>query len=550
MKRCYLLIALFVLSTLVGHTQNNDVTGIPFSFSHPNISYSIDKIDLPHVDVSSLMAEDAENVKNGEPLRIGAVHKVGLNFDNCGRTDILPDGAKLWRVALHSENAYSMAVSFTQFNIPEGASFYIYNNDRSEIAGTYSNSDIQPNGILQTDYIAGDEIVLEYYEPADVRFHGSMEISRVGHIYRDIFSATDGSKGNVDDAQDCHFHAVCPQGREWHDQINSVVHITITAVDGTYSCSGALINNVRMDKTPYILSANHCLKGLDCGFSFLFFYQRLRCDGSGIPPLKKMAGGEIKAYVSENTNAGINTSSDFLLLKLTRDLASKPWSDSLYFAGWDATGASSVGLAVHHPAGAYKRFSFPKTVTTYSFNTRYWNVSWYTNPSKGCTEQGSSGSPLFNQNKLIIGDLSNGSSACDYNGTDNYGKLSYSWTNNNNSDNSKKLKPWLDPDNTGRLTLPGMSFDGTVDVTTYTSNTQFFNVAPNPSTGVVTIQGNFEDVEGQCLVYNATGQLVSTFNVQLSPSFTVNFNQLPNGIYFLEINGNEQVYRSKMIIAK
>lgn len=183
-------------------------------------------------------------------------------------------------------------------------------------------------------------------------------------------------------------------------------------------------------------------------------------------------------------------------------------------------------------------------------SNKYWSVYWYNTAatSKGCTEGGSSGSPLFNASGNIIGDLSNGSSACDYlSGTDNYGKFSYSWTNNNNSNASKKLQPWLDPDNTGTKVLYGIR---------YTSGTgvqdrmpvQTFSIAPNPTSGSVTIKGGFDMQNGICNVYNTMGMLVATQSVDLAPSFNMSFTDLPEGLYFVEIISGNNIYKSKMII--
>ena len=548
MKKIILFISFAIFATLCANAQR-DIVGTPYSFNHNDISLAVDRIDLPAFDKEELMAEDAVRAKEGTPLRIGAMHHVSYNFNNSGRKDVLPDGSTLWRLTLHSPGAVAMAVFFSTFNIPEEATLHIYSGDRSQLTGTYTVKDVESNGVMPSEFISGDEVTIEYHEPADVPYHGVIEIDRVSHIYRTLADIQDSPKGNVDDADDCHYHAVCAVGAAWHDQINSVVRITISGSTGTYFCSGALINNVRMDKTPYVLSANHCLDGANSTFRFDFFYQFMNCDGTGVSPAKYVSGGAIKAFVSYNSTTGTNTSSDFLLLLITKDLSTKPWSDSLYFAGWDASGASSVGLAIHHPAGARKRISFPRQV--YTYGTKYWCVNWYTNPNRGCTEQGSSGSPLFNANKLIIGDLSSGSSACDNpSGSDYYGKISYSWNNNNNSDNGKKLKPWLDPDNTGMLSLPGMDFHGNVGVRDNSSHIRYFNATPNPSNGLLTVKGSFHGNSGRCNVYNAMGMLVYSEELSLSPTFNLNLSHLTNGIYFVEIGDGSQLYRSKVVIAK
>jgi hypothetical protein len=71
----------------------------------------------------------------------------------------------------------------------------------------------------------------------------------------------------------------------------------------------------------------------------------------------------------------------------------------------------------------------------------------------GTTEPGSSGSPLFDQNHRIIGQLHGGYAACGNNESDWYGRFYTSWTGGGSSSN--RLSNWLDPLNTGQLTLDG-----------------------------------------------------------------------------------------------
>jgi len=522
--------------------------GVPYSFMHKDLSQIVDEVVLPPVDVDALMAEDGLNVKNGTPLRVGTVHHVSYNFKNSGRLDEFADGSRLWRLSLTSKDALMMAVFFSTFNIPEGAQLFVYSNDRKQLTGNYTNKDVQPNGVMPSEDILGDNLTIEYYEPADVPFHGVIEIDRVSHIYRDILGlATADDKGHWGTAGgDCHINVVCPEGDNWRPQIKSVVAIGITGSSGSYMCSGATVNNVRMDKTPYVLTANHCLDGESSTFRFIFNYQTVSCNGTTGSFNKWTTGGVIRA------RADLNSSSDFMLLEITGELKDS-FRDSIYFAGWDATGAASAGAAIHHPGGDYKKLSLPRTVYSVGGSTgKYWRVLWYTDQNKGCTEQGSSGSPLFNSKGFIIGDLSTGSSACDnLSGYDNYGKFSYSWTNGNNTSNAKKLKPWLDPDNTGALFIPGMSYGGVVGVADYSEQTVLgFSIVPNPSAGNVSFRGAFEGQEGTCNVYNAMGMLISSEQLSLSPSLQMNYSNLSSGIYFVEIVSDSKIYKSKMVITR
>ncbi|MEY3199291.1 MAG: hypothetical protein RJA13_1249, partial [Bacteroidota bacterium] len=71
------------------------------------------------------------------------------------------------------------------------------------------------------------------------------------------------------------------------------------------------------------------------------------------------------------------------------------------------------------------------------------------------TEGGSSGSPLFDQNHRIIGQLWGGGASCsNLSSPDYYGRVSSSWEPNG-SDNTNQLKNWLDPSNSGSEFING-----------------------------------------------------------------------------------------------
>ena len=86
-----------------------------------------------------------------------------------------------------------------------------------------------------------------------------------------------------------------------------------------------------------------------------------------------------------------------------------------------------------------------------------WQVNWDRNTT---TEGGSSGSPPFDQNKRIIGQLWGGGASCNnLSAPDYYGSLNKSW-NPNGSNNSSQLKHWLDPNNDGVTFIDGYDPSG------------------------------------------------------------------------------------------
>lgn len=561
MRKFSMLLIVLAMVTSMLHAQsvNNE---LPYSFGMKGLSQSIDVRTMPRTDNEKLLRDDEERQDKSLPLRAGIGFAIASTLDNCGRKDVTPDGGMLWRTEYVTEDAVMTYLVFDKFNIPEEGRLFIYSPDHEQVFGPYTNKDVQEVGALVTDDIIGGEVVVEYYEPANASFHGEINIAAVMHVYRDFLHVQDNVKGPHGTAEgNCHIDVVCPEGDPWRYPINSVVCISITANVpseggwGMYLCSGAMINNVRMDKTPYVLSANHCVAADDQTHKFYFNYQVSTCGGDAGTSSRMANGGVIVARSSE-TNVSTTATSDFLLLRITGPLGIM-YRDSIFFAGWDRTGAVSVGAGIHHPGGDWKKISFPKSVTAStggSYGSRYYVVRWMTNPNKGVTEQGSSGSPLFNNKSLIIGTLTAGTSSCsNVYGDDIYGRMSYHWLNNNASDPARKLQPWLDPDYTGTTILEGMTYGGQVitSIDDHQSTISTFEIYPNPTQdGHVTIQGEFLPETAICNVYNTMGQLVMTTSVFTDASFTLNVSSLQSGVYFIELVGSERNYKSKLIIAQ
>ncbi|WP_108867877.1 GEVED domain-containing protein [Aquimarina aquimarini] len=416
MKNITLLLVIVICSSISGYSQIGQ-GGEP-SFSSQTVSKSdqFPVVTLPKLDMAKIRKEDEQESGKDVPMRFAYPHKTNLNTKNSGRWYTSPNGDKYWLIAIESKGALSLNLTFSDFEIPQGAKLFVYNSDKSDVRGAFTAANNKSSKRLGLAPVRGDKIILEYFQPASVKKTPSLTISTVAHDYKGVMRmAKDfGSSGS------CNNNVVCAEGDPWRDQIRSVALIILG--NGTRWCSGSLINNASNDGTPYFLTANHCTSGQNVtNWVFVFNYESPGCTTSSDGSTSQSVSG------SQMMNSGPN--SDYALLKLS---STPPSTYNVYYSGWDATGdIPTKTTGIHHPAGDVKKISFdnnPSSATAYlgGAGTTHWEV---TDWDDGTTEGGSSGSALFDQNKRIVGQLHGGYAACGNNSGDWYGRLSVSYPN-------------------------------------------------------------------------------------------------------------------------
>ena len=516
--------------------------GMPRFIETKSQSNSI--VTLSKISNDALLEEDINLIGKGSAMRTGVVRDVEYNNQNNGNTINLDNGDRIWTLTIKSEGATFMSVAFKTFSIPASAELYLYNSTKDFVIGKFTYESVLPNGEFYTQSVPGDEITLEYYEPKEVAGMGKIEIAQVCHGYKNIFEMMDNQKGHHGNSEgNCHINVACEEGDAWRNQIRSVVAYEIIAGGYSYMCSGALINNTSNDKTNYILSAYHCqdLNQTISRLVFYFNYQTRTCTGISGTYNNSVIGADIVAK---------NSASDFLLLKLKNNI---PDNYEVYYAGWSrSTATPQVGACIHHPGGDWKKISIPSLVR--SADANFWDVRWISGANnKGVTEGGSSGSPLFNANGLIVGQLYAGASACEYINNssylyDYYGKISRSWTGGNTK--TTRLKDWLDPNNTNANQLSGINWDYEEDSVGINTNIEqnTMNVYPNPSNGVLYVDIN-EMGQAEYAIYDMMGRKVQNSKMMLTSStYQLKTSDLNEGTYILEIIVNGKKYTKTIIV--
>lgn len=452
--------------------------GLPPSFQFTtNLRSQIQATVVPvNFSVEDLKVVDAWRVSQGAPLAIAKVIETDLSIDNAGQWVTLPDGRQVWQLHLQAKDAIALLLYYTDFYIPPGGKLFIYNIDKTQVLGAYTHRTHPENGRFATELIAGDEIVLEYV-PAPSGEQPALRISGVGYGYNHLYVVADPRRTNGELSGACMVNINCEEGTDWQLQKKGVCHMIQLIGEFSYICSGSLVNNTAKDKKPYILSAFHCSQSMDGTeeatdeelqqWMFLFHWEHTGCaNSSPAYTPKSMVGCTRKVAIP------IKEGSDGLLLLLNQDI---PDDYNVFFNGWDRTNTpSSAGVGIHHPSGDYMKIStygnYPTESVTWN-NTgtdqtgarnAHWNVTFdATSNGHGVTEGGSSGSPLFNRDGLIIGTLSGGNSSCnDPEGLNLYGKLAYHWNKYSQQDAKLRMDVWLDPENTGATRLSGLTQEG------------------------------------------------------------------------------------------
>lgn len=508
---------------------------------------------LAPLDLEPILKEDRINDKDkNQPWRYGIERPVRLNMADGIWTD-LPNGAKLWQMVLHSPGALNISVNFEQVQIPLGAHFQLYNDEQTDLSQAFTGRQNYANNQLGTWFVEGDTVWIEYYQPAHVVGTPVLQVSSIIHGYRmGIVSSWVSESRGINDSGACQHDVACSVGADFdsHKEVLKKAVALLNLGNG-YLCSSTLINNAKSDKTPFILTANHCLQNSDPSLWSLRF--------NWISPAPVCGTGEESTDTHTNfTMSGTqlrasNALSDFALVELSNDI---PSSWDVAFAGWENTDIDPLfEVGIHHPngdimkvcrddSGAQKKEANGTEVWLIGGGDHGWGNGW----EIGTTESGSSGSPLFNEFGRIIGQLHGGKASCDgteSNGEyDTYGRFGVSWQAGSSPET--RLSDWLDPEDTGLTHVETLQNILSVSDFEFTGELKIY---PNPAATSISVLNNryphlsyeFYSLIGQKL---QAGDISNTMN-------TISLTELAEGVYMLRlIDRDTQDTMTKKIVVK
>ncbi|MCW8177227.1 trypsin-like serine peptidase [Verminephrobacter aporrectodeae] len=383
-------------------------------------------------------------------------------------------GRQVASISFSSEGAYGLRLGVVVKQLPSSAVLRVYRQAEPgtvfQIAGQEVLQHIERNAqagdvsldgqTWWTPDLDGDEVTLEVELPAGSAVAEiDIAIPRISHIYENsaVLAQEEEAEeeklvakiGEIGESQACHKDATCYDS--YVDQRNAVAHMRIVTEGKSGTCTGTLLNDSQSSGTPYFLTAYHCIstQAQASTLQTTWFYRSSAC-GSRTPQNStvRLTGGATLVYAS--------ATSDIALLKLNNSPPA-----GAFFAGWDANAQSffaPVG-GLHHPQSdllkisrgnlnSWKTCPLPVSSSLLSFVCtgmvgNHYEVAW----RDGATEEGSSGSALFNSHNKVIGVFTGGLMTCATTllGKSFYGRFDVAYQDG--------LKNWLAPGSGSRYRI-------------------------------------------------------------------------------------------------
>jgi lysyl endopeptidase len=403
-------------------------------------------------NLAQLRAEDAAQPQQA---RFAAPITTQISLTQGGQWTTLPDSSRVWRTKVRADGAKGLILLFDIFRIPEGA--IVYASSRNVTLGPFTVADQTPSGEFTIGVLPGESAVLEYFLPKNSINTGEISLNRVDYAYleQSETQAQIWASTGFGASETCNVNINCSQAADFQQEKKGIARILMIFSNGSAWCSGSLIANTAGTDDPLFLTAHHCQILLSspnfAQWTFYFDYEIAGCSNTTVEPTSKIVVGCSRLAWRNET--------DMLLLRLNP----LPPTIDIYYNGWTRSEtASTTSTFIHHPLGDVKKFSSdvqpaivqPTTINWGTgFGTSPSNTHWKLVPDIGIFQSGSSGCPMFDQNKLIRGQLHGGSgSGCNITAA-YFGMFHLSWDQGSTA--NARLKDWLDPAATNPATQNG-----------------------------------------------------------------------------------------------
>ncbi len=377
-----------------------------------------------------------------------------LNTSSPGQAIIRADGSFVWTTSVRSSGASALRLRFTGFDLPKGAALYL-DTDDGQAHGPYRGKGPHDSGEFWSHAVFGDTARVQLQVDAKAvalklgQRPARFEIGKISHL-GDSFqlpALLHQNKADCNANIDCVRNAECYDWDELSAARRGVAYLSYEEEDeggASYGCTGGLLNDKDSSGyTPWLLTANHCISSeTEADSVEAYFQYQSNCGSCNGSYVDSVLGADLWATGS---------ATDFTLLELS-ELPSS-WT----LMGWtNATildNDDELLYRISHPKGS------PQSVSTHevvgqSSTTGNWIK---TKNILGTTEGQSSGSPIFRDNRKVVGQLF-GVSYPDRDALDLCDPSTFTTKDGALSTYWKSVRPYLgSPSNTNKMHVSGIN---------------------------------------------------------------------------------------------
>lgn len=320
-----------------------------------------------------------------------------------GQLTVSESGFVVWTASVRVSNAHRFRLHLSGVDLPKGTRVWVYGAD-GIARGPVGRESVSPERELWCPSVNGDTAWIEVHVAADRLAAGArcafvidsvVEIFQVDKTGAPVAPKSGDGSQNVVHDDSCVTDINCfSNSTEVNNASRAIGRMAFVSGGDSYVCTGGLLNGQASDGTPYFLTANHCLSTQSevSSLEVLFDYRTSTCNGSAPSNPPSSNGGTLLA-----TNAG----SDFTFIRL----ASVP--SNRWFMGWTTSSPGSATLErVSNPYGDTQVYSSTRGVTPDGTCGGLPNSNFlYQDKMEGGIAGGSSGSPVWMGNTVVVGQL-------------------------------------------------------------------------------------------------------------------------------------------------
>lgn len=441
------LIVIFLLNILVinmiGQIRINANDNIvPFS---QRTRYQIDlektkQLFLPSYNNDSIYDSFNSNKSiSSNVLATGIVIDTCINLLEAG-TKIEIEEGNIWILNISSKTAEGLNPYISLTDMPEGSYLAIYSANRSyndleldKLIVTKENLSFF-KGRSITKPINSNRIIIEYFEPNEIEGLNELIINKIVYKFHSRLKKKDTKTGThvnqSGGALSCQTDVVCgPEAVQWYDESNCVLFIELDFLyfggSYTYTSTGFFINKVGdygNNDFPYFVTAGHLFfpeisPGLFVDISNTYNpnnvtayvnYLNPSCNSTVLVPGNVIgAVDRLSLGLNYRNTDPQNASDDYSFWKTIDFNVSELTIYGVRYAGWTRFQDFSIEsgyVSLSHPKGDVLKYMKDEDYAIYQYGNRLFGLYF----DIGASEKGSSGGPIFNMDKKVVGFINSG----------------------------------------------------------------------------------------------------------------------------------------------